>query len=70
MCFHYAINKQALSLVTGLILRRCSLDAVGLASWENPTYIKCVSKNYENIQLLVRISVIKMLDAFWRYSLE
>lgn len=38
---------------TGLILRRCTLDAVGLASWENPTYIKCVSKNYETIQMLV-----------------
>uniref|UniRef100_A0A669D2M5 Adhesion G protein-coupled receptor B1 n=1 Tax=Oreochromis niloticus TaxID=8128 RepID=A0A669D2M5_ORENI len=38
---------------SGLILRRCTLDAIGLASWENPTYIKCVSKNYENIQMLV-----------------
>lgn len=43
-----------LSLLTGLILRRCSLDAVGLASWESPTHVKCVSKNYENIQTLVR----------------
>lgn len=39
-----------------MILRRCTLDAVGLASWENPSYIKCVSKNYENIQLLVRVT--------------
>nr|XP_057903125.1 adhesion G protein-coupled receptor B1-like isoform X4 [Doryrhamphus excisus] len=38
----------------GLILRRCSLNAVGLATWESPTYIKCVSKNYENIQILSR----------------
>uniref|UniRef100_A0A3Q3RJ16 Adhesion G protein-coupled receptor B1-like n=1 Tax=Mastacembelus armatus TaxID=205130 RepID=A0A3Q3RJ16_9TELE len=38
---------------SGLILRRCTLDAVGLASWESPTHIKCVSKNYENIQSLV-----------------
>ncbi|XP_077447013.1 adhesion G protein-coupled receptor B1-like isoform X1 [Stigmatopora argus] len=38
----------------GLILRRCSLNAVGLATWESPTYIKCVSKNYENIQILAR----------------
>uniref|UniRef100_A0A8C5H5Z3 Adhesion G protein-coupled receptor B1-like n=1 Tax=Gouania willdenowi TaxID=441366 RepID=A0A8C5H5Z3_GOUWI len=37
----------------GLVMRRCTLDAVGLASWENPTYINCVSKNYENIQTLV-----------------
>lgn len=41
------------SVLTGLILRRCSLDAVGLASWENPTHTKCVSKNYGNIQMLV-----------------
>lgn len=41
-----------------MILRRCTLDTVGLASWENPTYIKCVSKNYQNIQMLV----IKMLN--------
>ncbi|KAK5883478.1 hypothetical protein CesoFtcFv8_000271 [Champsocephalus esox] len=38
----------------GLILRRCTLDAVGLASWESPTHIKCVSKNYENIQMMSR----------------
>lgn len=50
-CANY---KYVLSLsLTGLILRRCTLDAVGLASWENPTHIKCVSKNYENIQMLV-----------------
>uniref|UniRef100_A0A672FSG5 Adhesion G protein-coupled receptor B1b n=1 Tax=Salarias fasciatus TaxID=181472 RepID=A0A672FSG5_SALFA len=41
---------------SGLILRRCTLDAVGLASWENPTYINCVSKNYETIQTLDYIS--------------
>ncbi|KAF6720631.1 Brain-specific angiogenesis inhibitor 1 [Oryzias melastigma] len=39
----------------GLILRRCTLDAVGLASWENPTHIKCVSSKYENIQALSRV---------------
>uniref|UniRef100_H3DJM8 Adhesion G protein-coupled receptor B1 n=1 Tax=Tetraodon nigroviridis TaxID=99883 RepID=H3DJM8_TETNG len=44
---------------SGLILRRCTLDAVGLASWENPTYVKCVSKNYENIQLLARDYISK-----------
>ncbi|XP_057684686.1 adhesion G protein-coupled receptor B1-like isoform X3 [Corythoichthys intestinalis] len=43
----------------GLILRRCSLNAVGLATWENPTYIKCVSKNYENIQILSRDYITK-----------
>uniref|UniRef100_A0A8D3D778 Adhesion G protein-coupled receptor B1b n=1 Tax=Scophthalmus maximus TaxID=52904 RepID=A0A8D3D778_SCOMX len=43
----------------GLILRRCSLDAVGLASWESPAHIKCVSKNYENIQTLSRDYISK-----------
>uniref|UniRef100_A0A8C2ZN93 Adhesion G protein-coupled receptor B1 n=1 Tax=Cyclopterus lumpus TaxID=8103 RepID=A0A8C2ZN93_CYCLU len=28
---------------SGLILRRCTLDAVGLASWESPTHIKCIN---------------------------
>ncbi|XP_068188955.1 adhesion G protein-coupled receptor B1-like [Antennarius striatus] len=44
---------------SGLVLRRCSLDAVGLASWENPTHIKCISKNYENIQTLSRDFISK-----------
>uniref|UniRef100_A0A8C1BA67 Adhesion G protein-coupled receptor B1b n=1 Tax=Cyprinus carpio carpio TaxID=630221 RepID=A0A8C1BA67_CYPCA len=35
---------------TGLILRRCTLDAVGLAFWENPTHIKCISKEFQDIQ--------------------
>ncbi|KAK9958252.1 hypothetical protein ABG768_012424 [Culter alburnus] len=39
---------------TGLILRRCTLDAVGLAFWENPTHIKCVSKEFQDIQTLTR----------------
>ncbi|XP_067281519.1 adhesion G protein-coupled receptor B1-like [Pseudorasbora parva] len=39
---------------TGLILRRCTLDAVGLAFWENPTHIKCVSKEFQDIQILTR----------------
>uniref|UniRef100_A0A665WSW0 Adhesion G protein-coupled receptor B1b n=1 Tax=Echeneis naucrates TaxID=173247 RepID=A0A665WSW0_ECHNA len=43
----------------GLILRRCSLDAVGLASWESPTHIKCVSANYGNIQMLSRDYISK-----------
>lgn len=38
---------------TGLTLRRCTLGAVGLAYWENPTHIKCISKNYQDISLLV-----------------
>ncbi|XP_020495891.1 adhesion G protein-coupled receptor B1 isoform X2 [Labrus bergylta] len=44
---------------SGLILRRCTLDAVGLASWETPTHIKCVSNNYENIQTLSRDYISK-----------
>uniref|UniRef100_A0A672NRB6 Adhesion G protein-coupled receptor B1 n=1 Tax=Sinocyclocheilus grahami TaxID=75366 RepID=A0A672NRB6_SINGR len=38
---------------TGLILRRCTLDAIGLAFWENPTHIKCISKEFQDIQTLV-----------------
>uniref|UniRef100_A0A672L776 Adhesion G protein-coupled receptor B1 n=1 Tax=Sinocyclocheilus grahami TaxID=75366 RepID=A0A672L776_SINGR len=38
----------------GLILRRCSLDDEGIAYWENPTYIKCVSNDYRSIQTLTR----------------
>uniref|UniRef100_A0A8C1SBW8 Adhesion G protein-coupled receptor B1 n=1 Tax=Cyprinus carpio TaxID=7962 RepID=A0A8C1SBW8_CYPCA len=37
----------------GLILRRCSLDDEGIAYWENPTYIKCISNDYRSIQTLV-----------------
>uniref|UniRef100_A0A8C7VD96 Adhesion G protein-coupled receptor B1b n=1 Tax=Oncorhynchus mykiss TaxID=8022 RepID=A0A8C7VD96_ONCMY len=39
---------------TGLTLRRCTLGAVGLAYWENPTYIKCISKNYQDISTLAK----------------
>lgn len=38
----------------GLILRRCTLDEEGIAYWEPPTYVKCVSIDYRNIQMLVR----------------
>ncbi|KAA0709864.1 Adhesion G protein-coupled receptor B1 [Triplophysa tibetana] len=38
----------------GLILRKCTLDAVGLAFWENPTHIKCISKKFQDIQMLTR----------------
>uniref|UniRef100_A0A9J7Y1W2 Adhesion G protein-coupled receptor B1 n=2 Tax=Cyprinus carpio TaxID=7962 RepID=A0A9J7Y1W2_CYPCA len=38
----------------GLILRRCSLDDEGIAYWENPTYMKCVSNDYRSIQTLTR----------------
>ncbi|XP_026203285.1 adhesion G protein-coupled receptor B1-like [Anabas testudineus] len=44
---------------SGLILRRCTLDAVGLASWENPAHIKCVSKNYETVQMLSKEYITK-----------
>uniref|UniRef100_A0A669PBV5 Adhesion G protein-coupled receptor B1 n=1 Tax=Phasianus colchicus TaxID=9054 RepID=A0A669PBV5_PHACC len=39
---------------TGLILRRCTLDEEGIAYWEPPTYVKCVSIDYRNIQMMVR----------------
>ncbi|XP_041963546.1 adhesion G protein-coupled receptor B1 isoform X6 [Alosa sapidissima] len=38
----------------GLILRRCSLNDLGNAFWENPTYMKCVSNDYRSIQSLTR----------------
>ncbi|XP_060905637.1 adhesion G protein-coupled receptor B1 isoform X10 [Labrus mixtus] len=38
----------------GLILRRCSLDDEGMAYWENPTYMKCISNDYRSIQTLTR----------------
>lgn len=40
---------------TGLILRRCTLDEEGIAYWENPTYMKCISNDYRSIQTLVSI---------------
>ncbi|NXD14389.1 AGRB1 protein, partial [Nothocercus nigrocapillus] len=39
---------------TGLILRRCTLDEEGIAYWDPPTYIKCVSIDYRNIQMMTR----------------
>lgn len=42
----------------GLILRRCTLDEEGIAYWESPTYIKCVSIDYRNIQMMVRHIVL------------
>ncbi|KTF87442.1 hypothetical protein cypCar_00025581 [Cyprinus carpio] len=44
---------------TGLILRRCTLDAVGLAFWENPTHIKCISKEFQDIQNVMRDNVTR-----------
>ncbi|KAG7474730.1 brain-specific angioproteinsis inhibitor 1 [Solea senegalensis] len=38
----------------GLILRRCTLDEEGVAYWENPTYLKCISNDYRSIQTLTR----------------
>ncbi|KAL8181571.1 UNVERIFIED_CONTAM: Adhesion G protein-coupled receptor B1, partial [Gekko kuhli] len=39
---------------SGLILRRCVLDEEGIAYWTSPTYIKCVSIDYRNIQMMTR----------------
>ncbi|XP_057689627.1 adhesion G protein-coupled receptor B1-like isoform X2 [Corythoichthys intestinalis] len=38
----------------GLILRRCILDEEGIAYWENPTYMRCISNDYRSIQTLTR----------------
>nr|XP_061804441.1 adhesion G protein-coupled receptor B1 isoform X3 [Nerophis lumbriciformis] len=38
----------------GLILRHCTLDEDGIAYWENPTYMKCISNDYRSIQTLTR----------------
>ncbi|XP_068179915.1 adhesion G protein-coupled receptor B1 isoform X2 [Antennarius striatus] len=38
----------------GLILRRCTLDEEGIAYWESPTYMKCISNDYRSIQTLTR----------------
>nr|XP_057908756.1 adhesion G protein-coupled receptor B1 isoform X3 [Doryrhamphus excisus] len=38
----------------GLILRHCTLDEEGIAFWENPTYMKCISNDYRSIQTLTR----------------
>ncbi|XP_070407373.1 adhesion G protein-coupled receptor B1 isoform X7 [Nothobranchius furzeri] len=38
----------------GLILRRCSLDEEGIAYWDNPSYMKCISNDYRSIQTLTR----------------
>ncbi|XP_051791791.1 adhesion G protein-coupled receptor B1 isoform X3 [Erpetoichthys calabaricus] len=39
---------------SGLILRKCTLDDDGVAYWEPPTYMKCVSNDYRNIQIMTR----------------
>ncbi|KAI4895283.1 hypothetical protein NFI96_000261 [Prochilodus magdalenae] len=44
----------------GLILRRCSLDDEGIAYWENPTYMKCISNDYRSIQTLTRDHLSKV----------
>ncbi|XP_030045872.1 adhesion G protein-coupled receptor B1 [Microcaecilia unicolor] len=44
---------------TGLILRRCTLDEDGNAFWEPPTYIKCVSIDYKNVQMMTKEHLAK-----------
>ncbi|XP_063307071.1 adhesion G protein-coupled receptor B1 isoform X2 [Pelobates fuscus] len=44
---------------TGLVLRKCVLDDEGEAYWETPTYIKCVSLDYRNIQQMIRDHLAK-----------
>ncbi|TSK16113.1 Brain-specific angiogenesis inhibitor 1 [Bagarius yarrelli] len=38
----------------GTIFRRCSLDEEGIAYWESPSYMKCISNDYRSIQTLTR----------------
>ncbi|KAG7336269.1 hypothetical protein KOW79_000962 [Hemibagrus wyckioides] len=38
----------------GTIFRRCSLDEEGIAFWESPSYMKCISNDYRSIQTLTR----------------
>lgn len=49
------INPCSMCPHVGLILRRCTLDEEGIAYWENPTYMKCISNDYRSIQTLVSI---------------
>ncbi|RXN00482.1 Brain-specific angiogenesis inhibitor 1 [Acipenser ruthenus] len=44
---------------SGLILRKCTLDEEGIAYWEPPTYMKCVSNDYRNIQIMTRDHLLK-----------
>ncbi|MGH0114422.1 UNVERIFIED_CONTAM: hypothetical protein FKN15_015924 [Acipenser sinensis] len=44
---------------SGLILRKCTLDEEGIAYWEPPTYVKCVSNDYRNIQIMTRDHLLK-----------
>lgn len=48
-------NLCFMCVYIGLILRRCTLDEEGIAYWENPTYMKCISNDYRSIQTLVSI---------------
>ncbi|KAK3551052.1 hypothetical protein QTP70_011499 [Hemibagrus guttatus] len=38
----------------GTIFRRCSLDEEGIAYWEIPSYMKCISNDYRSLQTLTR----------------
>lgn len=50
----WEVGGRAAPASPGLILRRCELDEEGIAYWEPPTYIRCVSIDYRNIQMMVR----------------
>lgn len=55
LAFHPVLTPVSVPFIlSGLILRRCILDEEGIAYWEPPTYIKCVSIDYRNIQMMVR----------------
>ncbi|XP_035284707.1 adhesion G protein-coupled receptor B1-like isoform X1 [Anguilla anguilla] len=44
---------------SGLILRRCTLNEAGIAYWEKPTYTKCISNEYRDIQMMTRDHLTK-----------
>lgn len=58
---HYNV---LICLFLGLVLRRCTLDAIGLALWGNPSYIKCVSREYQDIQALVKLHTSTYYDSY------
>lgn len=54
--------------LAGLILRRCALDEEGIAYWEHPTYMKCVSNDYRSIQTLVRYPSVTLSHTLFSSS--
>ncbi|XP_018621450.2 adhesion G protein-coupled receptor B1-like isoform X1 [Scleropages formosus] len=45
---------------SGLILRRCTFNEAGVAFWERPTYTKCVSNDYRDLQTMTRDQISRI----------